>query len=127
MNKQSRETVLALCDILYKKNAQEIIAVDVADKTIVAEWFIICSGRTQAQVKALAEELDKQGKDMGIEAIRREGYTYGRWIVVDYGNILVHIFHPEERQYYNMERLWIDTPEKYIDYSAEKDKELEGK
>ena len=63
---------------------------------------------------------------MGLDLRRKEGYAEGRWIVMDFGNILVHIFHPDERKYYNMERLWIDSPESIIDYSriadAEEDK-----
>lgn len=78
------------------------------------------------QVKALCEELDEKYPEMGLDLRRKEGYAEGRWIVMDFGNILVHIFHPDERKYYNMERLWIDSPESIIDYSriadAEEDK-----
>lgn len=95
-----------ICGILYNKKAQDILAIHVADKTIIADWFVICSGRAVAQVKALCEELEDKAAALGLALRRREGYAEGKWIVLDYGDILVHIFHPDERKYYNMERLW---------------------
>ena len=118
-----REQALALCEALYNKKAMDIVAINVADKTVIADWFVICSGRVSAQVKALCDEVEKKAPELGLAPLRREGYSQGRWIVVDFGAILVHIFHPEERAYYNMERLWADDPEQCIDYSALRDKE----
>lgn len=115
----TREQVLSICELLDKKKAEDIVAIHVGDKTIIAEWFIICSGHSAAQVKALCDELDEKYGGLGLDLRRKEGYAEGRWIVLDFANILVHIFHPEERQYYNMERLWIDTPDACINYSAE--------
>ena len=126
MDAKTKEQVLGICKVLYNKKAEDIYAIYVADKTIIAEWFVICSGRSVPQVKALCEELDEKYPEMGLDLRRKEGYAEGRWIVMDFGNILVHIFHPDERKYYNMERLWIDSPESIIDYSriadAEEDK-----
>ena len=110
---------LALCEALDNKKAFDILALNVADKTIIADWFIIASGRSTTQVKALCDELEEKAAERGLIAQRKEGYQEGRWIVVDFGTILVHIFHPEERQYYNMERLWADDPQHCIDYSKE--------
>lgn len=126
LDAKTKEQVLGICKVLYNKKAEDISAIYVADKTIIAEWFVICSGRSVPQVKALCEELDEKYPEMGLDLRRKEGYAEGRWIVMDFGNILVHIFHPDERKYYNMERLWIDSPESIIDYSriadAEEDK-----
>ena len=119
MSGQTREKVLELCKVLYDKKAQDILAIDVVDKTIIAEWFIVCSGRTTPQVKALCEEVNATAPELGLEIRRREGYAQGRWIVIDFGHILMHIFHPEERKYYNIERLWIDDPDGWINYSAQ--------
>ncbi|MEL7610261.1 MAG: ribosome silencing factor [Bacillota bacterium] len=118
------EQVLELCKLLYDKKAQDIIAIDVADKTIIAEWFVICTGRVVPQVKALCDEVQQKAPELGLETRRTEGYTQGRWIVVDFGHILVHIFHPEERKYYNMERLWMDAQGTCIRYSEEQDAKL---
>ena len=118
-----KEQVLDLCKILSDKKAADIIAIDVADKTIIAEWFIICSGRSVPHVKTLCDAVEEKCGELNLEVRRKEGYSDGRWIVLYFAHILVHIFHPDERQYYNMERLWIDEPESYIDYSQLYDSE----
>jgi ribosome-associated protein len=115
-----RQRVEGICEILYNKKAQDIVAIHVADKTIIADWFVICSGRAVSQVKALSEELDEKTPALGLTLRRSEGYTEGKWIVLDYADILVHIFYPEERKYYNMERLW-DEGGGAIRYSEQKD------
>ena len=114
---ETKEQVLKLCEVLYDKKALDIVAIHVADKTIIAEWFLICSGRVVPQVKALSDEVEAKANSLGLERRRIEGYGEGRWIVLDFANILVHIFIPDERQYYNMERLWIDGPTQAILYS----------
>ena len=90
------------------KKAQDIIAVRVADKTIVADWFVFMSGTSALHVKSICDEIEEKAEQARLVLRRREGYNEGRWIVLDYSNILVHIFHPEEREYYNVERLWMD-------------------
>ena len=122
-NTMEKEQVLDLCKILSDKKAADIIAIDVADKTIIAEWFIICSGRSVPHVKTLCDAVEEKCGELNLEVRRKEGYSDGRWTVLDFAHILVHIFHPDERQYYNMERLWIDEPESYIDYSQLYDSE----
>lgn len=101
-----KEQALGLCEILYNKKALDIMAIHVGDKTIVADWFVIASGRAVPQIKALCDEVDEKCTTLGLEVRRREGYGDGRWIVLDFGDILLHIFHPEERRYYSVERLW---------------------
>ncbi len=115
-----RQRAEGICEILYNKKAQDIVAIHVADKTIIADWFVICSGRAVSQVKALADELDEKAPALGLDLRRSEGYTEGKWVVLDYADILVHIFYPEERKYYNMERLW-DEGGGAIRYSEQKD------
>lgn len=112
-----KEQALKICEVLYNKKAQDIIAIHVADKTIIADWFVICSGRAPQQVKALCDEMEEKAESLGLELRRREGYSQGRWVVLDFSSILVHLFLPEERQYYTMERLWLDDPAQAIEYS----------
>lgn len=119
MDEALKGKVLKICKVLDDKKASEIMALYVADKTIVADWFIICSGRAVPHVKTLCEELEEKALELGLELRRKEGYSEGRWIVLDFSDILVHIFHPEEREYYNMERLWVNAKDGYINYSAE--------
>lgn len=123
-----RQQAMMICDALYNKKAQDIMAIHVGDRTIIADWFVVCSGRATAQVKALCDEIEEKAEGMGLSVRRIEGYSEGRWIVIDFGSILVHIFYPEEREYYNMERLWVDDPRGFVDYSKlmlEKEREEE--
>ena len=122
MNTRLPEQVEALCAALYDKKALDILAIHVGDRTVIADWFIICSGRAVPQIKALSDDLEDKAEQIGLDLRRTEGYDAGRWIVLDYADVLVHIFHPEERQYYNMERLW-DTDETAVAYSRERDAE----
>lgn len=126
MDESIKEKALGICETLYNKKAADIVAIHVADKTIVADWFVICSGRAVQQVKALADELDEKAPGLGLTLRRSEGYAEGKWIVLDYADILVHIFYPEERKYYNMERLW-DENDSAIRYSQIKDEEAREK
>lgn len=101
-----KEQVEALEKLLYDKKAEDIRILSVGDKTIIADYFVICSGRSVPHVKSLCDEVDEHKQEMGLTRLRIDGYNEGRWIVVDFGNILVHVFHPDERVYYNIERLW---------------------
>ena len=122
MNEAIKQKALGVCEILYNKKASDIVAIHVADKTIIADWFVICSGRATQQVKAIADELDHKAAELGLTLRRSEGYGEGKWVVLDYADILVHIFYPEERKYYNMERLW-DENDSAIRFSEMKEEE----
>lgn len=115
---EEREQVMKLLELLDSKKASDIIAVDVADKTIVADWFVICSGSSVIQVKAICDEILEKYEEAGLTLRRKEGYAEGRWIVLDFGYVLLHIFHPEEREYYNIERLWTDGASEVVRYPA---------
>lgn len=103
-----RGIVNELISAADKKKANDIIAVHVGDKTIIADWFVFMSGTSAIHVKSLCDELEDKSAELGLVLRRREGYNEGRWIVLDFSSVLIHIFHPEEREYYNVERLWID-------------------
>ncbi len=104
------EKALALkaADILYGKKAQDIVVLKVSHLTILTDYMVIATGRTAIQVKALAEEVDDRLAGEGVNMRRQEGRDEGRWIVMDYGTVMVHLFHQEERAFYNLERLWDD-------------------
>lgn len=108
MRAEEKERVRKLMELLENKKATDIIAINVADKTIIADWFVIASGTSVIQVKAICDEVLDKYKELGLSLRREEGYTEGRWIVLDFGYVLLHIFYPEEREYYNIERLWLD-------------------
>lgn len=109
MEKKFEETVYKMAALLDEKNAEDIVLIDVSKVTIIADTFVICSGRAANHVKMLADELEQALGKEGIYRSRMEGYQEGRWIVMDYGDIIVHIFHKEERKFYDIERLWQDV------------------
>ena len=94
--------------ILYDKKALDITVLNVSHLTVITDYMVIASGRSALQVKALADDVDDALAMEGVNLRAKEGNAEGRWIVLDYGTVLVHIFHPEERQYYHLERLWED-------------------
>ena len=79
-----RRQAMMICDALYNKKAQDIMAIHVGDRTIIADWFVVCSGRATAQVKALCDEIEEKAEGMGLSVRRIEGYSEGRWIVIDH-------------------------------------------
>jgi len=97
-----------IAQVLYDKKARDVIALNVSGLTVICDWMVIASGRNANQVKAMADEVDDRMAQRGLTLRRIEGQNEGRWIVMDYGFILVHLFHQEERAYYNLERLWED-------------------
>ncbi len=108
IREEIRQCAISIMEAAASKKAEDIVAVRVADKTILADWFIFMSGTSAIHVKSVCDEIEDRAAEAGLDLRRREGYNDGRWIVLDYASIIVHIFHPEEREYYNVERLWID-------------------
>lgn len=94
--------------ILYDKKALDITVLNVSHMTVITDYMVIASGRSALQVKALADDVDDALAMEGVNLRTKEGNAEGRWIVLDYGTVLVHIFHPEDRQFYHLERLWED-------------------
>ena len=106
MERFGEKEALAICKVLYDKKAIDILALHIGDRTIIADWFVVASGTSVTHVRALCDELEEKAGELGLEIRRKEGYEDARWIVLDFGFALVHLFHPEERAYYNIERLW---------------------
>ena len=108
MTDHARELCNDIARILDDKKGEDIQILDIADITVIAEGFVIASASNTTQVRALAGEVEEKLKEQGEEPLRMEGYDAGRWVVLDYGDVLVHIFLKEEREFYNLERLWSD-------------------
>ena len=100
--------VKQIAKLLDDKKAGDIIALNVGHLTVITDYMVIASGRSVLQTRSLADDLDDRMAELGVPLRTREGYQEGRWIVMDYGTVLVHIFHPEAREYYHLERLWAD-------------------
>nr|WP_162990942.1 ribosome silencing factor [Maliibacterium massiliense] len=107
---QSSEALAGrIAGILEEKKAKDIVTLDISNMTVIAERFVIASGSTSTQVHALVDAVEETLKEQEQRApLREEGYREGRWAVIDYGDVIVHIFHQEERAFYNLERLWMD-------------------
>lgn len=105
----SKEKTQIICKILSDRKAKDIVFIEVEEKTSLCDYFIIAGGSSKTQVKALAEHLEeKLEKEYEITPRRSEGVQYGRWAVLDYEDVIVHIFGDEERDFYRLERLWED-------------------
>ena len=104
------ETNLALrvAKALYDRKAQDIRALRVAHLTILTDYLVIASGHNPIQVRALADHLEQELDGDGIRPRRVEGRGEGAWVVMDYGQVIVHIFKPDDRAFYRLERLWED-------------------
>ena len=124
------ETLLTadmICKFLSEKKANDIVKIYVADKTIIADYFVTASARSSTQVKALSEYVEEFVEKNGGEVRRTEGIAEGRWAVIDAGDIIVHIFNDEQRLFYHLERIWGDG-EKFVDeeeQSASEEKKSE--
>ncbi|HZP96673.1 MAG TPA: ribosome silencing factor [Candidatus Limnocylindria bacterium] len=97
-------------DAASDKKAEDILVLNVSEVTTIADLFVICSGRGERQVQAIADAIVEKAKAAGRQPIGVEGYNAGRWILIDLGDVVTHVFVPEERALYRLERLWGDAP-----------------
>ena len=105
----SMEKALAAARAASSKLASDIVILDVRSLIGITDYFVICSGRNERQVATIVEEIDRQLGAEGVKAYRREGDRQARWVLLDYLDFVVHVFHTEEREYYELERLWRDA------------------
>ncbi len=92
------------------KQGADLVALDVSEPLPLADIFLLVTGRNERNVVAIAEEIEDKLLGRGTKALRREGRAEGRWVLLDYGDLVVHVFHEEDRMYYSLERLWRDCP-----------------
>ncbi|WP_030143775.1 ribosome silencing factor [Mycetocola saprophilus] len=93
------------------KGGSELIALDVSQPLPFVDAFLIATGRNERNVIAIAGEVEDKLNEAGVKTKRREGRAGGRWVLLDFGSVVVHVFHDEERSYYDLERLWKDCPQ----------------
>ena len=106
----SRDLAVAAARAAAGKLGERIVILDVRDLIVITDYFVIASGATERQVRTIIEEVEKALLPLGYRALRREGEREGRWILMDFGDLVVHVFVNEERDYYELERLWKDAP-----------------
>ena len=115
--KTAKEMALLAARALADKKAKEVQALEIGDLTTLADYFVIATGSSNTQINALVDNVEKvMHEEAGEEALHREGYRGGTWVLLDYGCIAVHVFSAEAREFYGLERLWRDG--KPLDISA---------
>jgi ribosome-associated protein len=96
-------------DIAYDKKASDVLLLDIRELTTIADYFIICNGNNARQIAAIAEAIEEEMQKQRARLLNREGVAESGWLILDYGDIIVHIFGPKEREYYRLERLWSEA------------------
>jgi ribosome-associated protein len=104
------ELVHAAARAASDKLAENILAFDVSDQLVITDAFLLCSASNERQVKSIVDEIEDKLREIGAKPVRREGERDGRWVLIDYAEIVVHVQHTEEREFYALERLWRDCP-----------------
>ena len=123
MRHETEQIVEKIRETLDAKKGFDIVSIDISDMTILAECFIVASGATAVHARALADAVyEKRKEEENVLPARQEGYEQGQWIVMDYGDVMVHIFRQEEREFYNLERLWLQ--EKNFSFHADSHEDL---
>jgi ribosome-associated protein len=105
-----RELLMTAVKAADDKRAEDIMVLNMKGISLIADYFIICHGNSDKQVQAIAREIREKAAEQGIELKRMEGFDEARWVLIDLDDVVVHVFHKEERSYYNLERLWGDAP-----------------
>lgn len=112
----SRELVESAVKVLDTRKAEDIKVIDIGGISIIADYFLIASGNSTTQVRSLSDELQEKLSLLGVEPRRVEGVQSASWIILDYGDVILHVFYKETRQFFNLERLWADG--KTVDISG---------
>lgn len=107
---RSRHLAVVAARAAADLKAREVIALDVSERLVLTDVFVVTSGSTERQVRAIVDAVDEAMHGEGVKALRREGMSEGRWVLLDYGDIVVHVQHDEDRVFYALERLWKDCP-----------------
>jgi ribosome-associated protein len=101
---------LAAAEAASGKKAERVVILDVSSQLVITDFFVICSGNSDRQVRTIAQEVQQRlAEDHGVKPFRREGEREGQWVLLDYVDFVLHVFQPEDREYYDLERLWADA------------------
>ena len=112
------ELATAAATAASDKLATEIVILDVSEPLVITDVFVLASASNDRQVRAVVDAIEERLRELGAKPLRREGHQEGRWVLLDFGDIVVHVQHAEEREFYRLERLWKDCPVIEFDDSA---------
>lgn len=110
MSLDSTELAHAVVDVVSDKQAEQIVLLDLRSLSLMADYFVICTATTERQTKAILDALREEMEEQGIRALAAEGDSDSGWVLQDYGSVIVHIFAPEQRTFYQLEQLWHEAP-----------------
>ena len=105
---QSRKMAKIVCAALEDKKGEDIRVIDISQISVLADYFIIANGSNESQVRALVDNVEEELEKAGYSVKQREGYGSGGWVLLDFGDIIVHVFDKENRLFYDLERIWSD-------------------
>ncbi|MFW5647959.1 MAG: ribosome silencing factor [Candidatus Alkaliphilus sp. MAG34] len=115
MENELNNVIYRVCEAIDRKTGEDIVVLDLRRITSICDYFIITSAASTRQVKLITDEIQEELSESNIELLNREGYDGGRWVLLDYGDIVIHIFHEKEREFYNIEGIWKDAGKVHID------------
>jgi ribosome-associated protein len=107
--KSSASLAYYISNAALNKKAMDVRILNVSHLSPIADYFVVCSGTSTVQVKAIADEIEEKLSEKGFYVRHKEGYNSARWVLLDYGDIIVHVFYTEDRDFYDIERLWADA------------------
>lgn len=106
----SKQLAERITDLIFNKKGYDVKILDLRNLTTISDYFVICTADSDTQVKAIADEIDKTLRDEGVRLWHKEGYQALSWVLLDFVDVVVHVFKKESREYYNIEKLWGDAP-----------------
>jgi len=107
---KSWERALRCAQVALDKKAYDLVVLQVGSLTSVADYFVICTGRSDIQVQSICRAIEEVMAAVGVRPLAIEGFTHGQWVLLDFGDVVVHIFYETVRQFYNLEGLWVQAP-----------------
>ncbi len=110
----SKKLTEKISELIFSKKGYDVVVIDLRSLASFTDYFVIASADSDTQVRAIADEVDKKLKDEGVKTWHREGYRSSNWMLLDYVDVVVHIFKKEAREFYNLEKLWGDAPIKKV-------------
>ena len=105
---QSKDMLKLIYQALEDKKGEDIVMIDISQVSVLADYFVICSAGNDSQIQALVDNVDEKMHENGYQIRQQEGRNSGTWVLLDYGDVIVHIFERENRSFYNLERIWND-------------------
>ncbi len=110
----TRKKVNSICTAAEERKAEDVVVMEMKDKSSIGEYFVVMSAPSTVRVKAIVDHIEETLESHGFRVLHKEGLNEGVWVLMDYGDILVHVFHEDTRKFYSLETLWGDAPRRHF-------------